>query len=132
MDFQDAAGKERKALEARNQYLGQSRDAKCQNASPEPTMVKAPADAKPMAAPEKMEGATTFASEAEPDAYYDAKVEAAEADADAKSAALAEKCSADGADQASYKQDLVTVAQERHEAVDSIEVERASASVAKS
>lgn len=136
MDFQDAAGKEREALEARNQYLGQTRDAKCSNASPAPTMVKAPADAKPMekpmAAPDKTDGVTTFASEAERDAYYDAKVEAAEADADAKSAALAEKCGADGADTATCKQDLITVAQDRREAIDSIELERASATVAKS
>jgi hypothetical protein len=132
MDFQDTAGKKREALESRNQYLGVARDAKCKNASPEPTMVKAPVDAQPMAAPAMAGGKNTFASEIERDAYYDAKIENARADADRKSTALAEDCSADDADKASCKQDLITVSRDRRDAIDQIEQDRASAIVAKS
>jgi len=132
MDFQDAAGKEREALESRNQYLGVARDEKCKNASPEPTMVKAPADAKPMTAPVKVDGKNTFTSEIERDAYYDAKIENARADADRKSAALAEDCSADDADKAECKQDLITVSQDRRNAIEQIEQDRASANISKS
>lgn len=141
MDFQDAAGEERAALEARNQFLGQTRTSKCQNTTSQPTMVKdtppmdakpmeaKPMEAKPMEAPAKVDGMATFASATERDAYYDAKVDAARTDADDKSAAIAERCSADGSDKATCKQDLITVSQDRRRAIDMIEQERSSAAV---
>mgnify|MGYP002628708684 FL=1 len=129
MDFQDAAGQERRSLESRNQYLAQltARDCSTVVDAPSTAPERAPAAAAtPVAGPMD---SNVFASAADRDAYYDQQARNAQTTAQSKVEDVSARCSAADADKEQCRLDLVEIGKERAAALEKIEADRAAATI---